>query len=284
MCAGAVPDASGRQILLNLRRMNRVRDVNVLDASMQVEAGCILADVQSAARSVERYFPLSLGGEGSCQIGGNLATNAGGINVLRYGNARDLCLGVEAVLADGTIWNGLSRLRKDNTGYDLKNLMIGSEGTLGIITAASLRLFPRPRRRATALFVVPDPGAALSLLTLARDHLGDTISAFELIHRMGLLFLQDTMPQVRLPLGTDPEWMVLLDTGTGSDTDPIARMETLFEAAMEAGLVLDGTLAQSDQQAQEIWQVRETIERLGLSAEELLGDVKTSGESTGGEE
>ena len=240
--------------------MTALRSINAQDNVIEVEAGMILADVQTAAKDVDRLFPLSLAAEGSARIGGTLATNAGGINVLRYGMARDLCLGVEVVLADGSIWNGLSKLRKDNTGYDLRNLIIGSEGTLGIITAASLRLFPRPRAQGTALFVVQSPAAALRLLDLARGTFGNDISAFELMHRMGLLFLAQTLPDVRLPLGTDAEWSVLLDVGCGAEAVDIeAQMAALYASAMDAGLVLDGVLAQSEQQRQDIWHMREAI-------------------------
>jgi FAD/FMN-containing dehydrogenase len=183
MCGGATPSASGREIVLALERMNRIREVDALNNTITVEAGCILANVQQAALAADRYFPLSLGAEGSCQIGGNLATNAGGINVLRYGNARELALGLEVVLPDGRVWDGLKGLRKDNTGYDLKDLFIGSEGTLGIITAAVLKLFPRPRAQLTALLAVADPAAAVRLLAVLRGACGERISAFEIISR-----------------------------------------------------------------------------------------------------
>ncbi|HKU69541.1 MAG TPA: FAD-binding oxidoreductase, partial [Burkholderiales bacterium] len=186
MCGGATPSPNGREIVMALGRMNRILETDTLNNTMTVEAGCVLANIQQAALAVDRFFPLSLGAEGSCQIGGNLATNAGGINVLRYGNTRELALGLEVVLPDGRVWNGLKGLRKDNTGYDLKDLFIGSEGTLGIITGAVLKLFPRPRTNLTAMLAVPDPAAAVQLLSRLRGSCGDRISAFEIISRLCL--------------------------------------------------------------------------------------------------
>ena len=244
-------------LVLSLERMNRIRAVYPEENVVLAEAGVILADLHMAAEAVGRIFPLTLASQGSCRIGGNLATNAGGVNVVRYGNARDLCLGLEAVLPDGTIWHGLKRLRKDNTGYDLRGLLIGAEGTLGVITAASLRLYPRPAFEGAALMVVPDPAAALALLALAQGCLGG-VSAFELISGMGLRFLAETMPQVRLPFAEVPEWMVLIDVGlvTGS---PEEGLTDLFAAALKAGLVTDGIIAQSGAQRAAFWAMRETI-------------------------
>ncbi len=244
-------------LVLSLERMNRIRAVYPEENVVLAEAGVILADLHMAAEAVGRIFPLTLASQGSCRIGGNLATNAGGVNVVRYGNARDLCLGLEAVLPDGTIWHGLKRLRKDNTGYDLRGLLIGAEGTLGVITAASLRLYPRPAFEGAALMVVPDPAAALALLALAQGRLGG-VSAFELISGMGLRFLAETMPQVRLPFAEVPEWMVLIDVGlvTGS---PEEGLTDLFAAAVETGLVTDGIIAQSGAQRAAFWAMRETI-------------------------
>lgn len=256
---GQIVTAGPAPVLVSLERMDRVRSVHPSDNIMIAEAGCILADVQSAAAEAGRLFPLSLAAEGTCRIGGNLATNAGGVNVLRYGNARDLCLGLEAVLPDGTIWHGLKRLRKDNTGYDLKNLLVGSEGTLGIITAAALRLFPRPARTGTALFQVASPQAAVDLLALAQGMAGELISAFELIDATGQELLSETMPQVRLPFAQIPAWSVLVELGTPSLIDPDALFEALFETAVEAGLADDGIIAQSEAQAAELWQMRESI-------------------------
>jgi FAD/FMN-containing dehydrogenase len=246
-------------VVISLERMTAVRAVYPTENAMVVEAGAILHDVQLAAEAADRLFPLSLASEGTCRIGGNLATNAGGLNVLRYGNTRDLCLGLEVVMADGTIWNGLKRLRKDNTGYDLKNLMIGSEGTLGIITAATLRLFPRPNHEAAAIFVVNDPQGAIDLLALAQATVGEGISAFEMMSGVGLDFLTETMPGVRQPFETKPDWSVLIDLGLSGDTDPQEMLLTLFEKAQAAGLVSDGVISQSETQRQEFWSVRENI-------------------------
>jgi FAD/FMN-containing dehydrogenase len=202
---------------------------------------------------------LSLASEGTATIGGNLATNAGGTAVLRYGNARDLCLGLEAVLADGSVWHGLKRLRKDTTGYDLRNLLIGSEGTLGVITAASLRLFPQPAHRVVALLVVPSPVAAQRLLALVEARLAGLISAFELMSGVGMQFLAEVGPEVRLPFPAIPEWSVLVELGLPAAMEPEAAMAALYEEGAEAGLVLDGVIATSDTQAHALWAIRETI-------------------------
>ena len=247
----------GLPLILSLERMNRVRAVYPDENVLLAEAGVILADVHRAAEAVERIFPLTLASQGSCRIGGNLATNAGGVNVIRYGNARDLCLGLEAVLPDGTIWHGMKRLRKDNTGYDLRGLLIGAEGTLGVITAASLRLYPKPAAEGAALMVVPDPEAALHLLALAQARIGG-VSAFELISGVGLEFLAETMPQVRQPFANQPAWLVLVDLGL-ADGSPEAVLTGLFEAAFAAGLVTDGIVAQSLAQRAQFWAMRETI-------------------------
>ncbi|MBV7396682.1 FAD-binding oxidoreductase [Mameliella sediminis] len=244
-------------LILALERMNTIRATHPQENAAVVEAGCILADVQDAAQSVDRLFPLSLASEGSARIGGLLSTNAGGINTLRYGNARDQVLGLEAVLPDGSVWNGLKRLRKDNTGYDLRHLLIGAEGTLGIITAASLKLAPRPASTGTALLTVPSPEAAIKLLALARDHVGDSISAFELMHRTGFDFLAETLPELRQPWDSPPDWCVLIDLGLGRGADPAAALETLFADAFEAGLATDGIVAQSLGQARDLWTLRE---------------------------
>jgi FAD/FMN-containing dehydrogenase len=245
-------------VILSLERMARVRSVDPVENAMVVEAGVILQAAQEAAEGADRLFPLSIASQGSARIGGVLAANAGGVNVLRYGNARDLCLGLEAVLPDGSVLRGLSPLRKNNTGYDLRHLLIGAEGTLGVITAATLKLLPRPVRTGAALLEVPEPEAALALLNLARDRIGEGVSAFELIGRMGLDFLAETMPEVRLPLGR-PEWSVLIDLGLGASGDPEAALTGLFEAAHAAGLASDGVVAQSEGQRRELWAVRETI-------------------------
>ena len=259
LVGGQVAPDGPAPIILSVERMKAVRSVHPLENVMIVEAGAILADVQSAAEGAGRLFPLSLASEGSARIGGLLATNAGGVNVLRYGNARDLCLGLEAVLPDGTIWHGLSRLRKDNSGYDLRNLLIGSEGSLGIITAATLKLYPRPVGVSAALMVVEGPQAALDLLSLAGECIGSGVSAFELIHRQGLDFLAEVLPDVRQPFAEAPEWMVLIDVGLPAGVDPSRTLEGLFEAATEAGLVSDGVIAQSARQRAEFWSIREHI-------------------------
>lgn len=246
-------------LILSLERMTQIRAAYPQENVLIAEAGTVLADVQNAATEHNRLFPLSLASEGTARIGGCLSTNAGGLNVLRYGNARDLCLGLEVVLPDGTIWNGLKRLRKDNTGYDLKHLLMGAEGTLGVITAASLRLFPKPAHHGTAVLVVPDPAAALSLLSLARDQVGEVISGFELISRAGLEFLTETMPEVRQPFAAPPAWLVLLELGTSGVADPNAMLETLFAEALEQGLVQDGLIAQTEAQRAAFWTVRESI-------------------------
>lgn len=251
MTAGPLP------LILSLERMNRIRAVYPQENVLLAEAGVILADIHAAAEAQGRIFPLTLASQGSCRIGGNLSTNAGGVNVLRYGNARDLCLGLEAVLPDGQIWHGLKRLRKDNTGYDLRGLLIGAEGTLGVITAASLRLFPQPAAEGAALMVVPDPAAALELLALAQARLG-SVSAFELISGMGLHFLAETLPQVRQPFADKPAWMVLIDLGLALGS-PQEALTDLFAAALEAGLVSDGLIAQSGAQRAQFWDLRETI-------------------------
>ncbi|MEJ6397242.1 FAD-binding oxidoreductase [Yoonia sp. 208BN28-4] len=246
-------------VVLSLERMTQIRDVFPSENVMIVDAGCILADVQTAATDAGRLFPLSLASEGSARIGGLLATNAGGVNVLRYGNARALCLGLEVVRPDGTIWHGLTRLRKDNTGYDLRNLMIGSEGTLGIITAAALKLVPQPAGIGAAFMAVPSPQAALDLLALAGDYIGDGLSAFELIHRQGLDFLADVGPDIKPPFKDTPDWMVLIDVGLPRGIAPDEALMALFEAATEAELVTDGVIAQSEAQRAAFWNVRESI-------------------------
>ena len=246
-------------VILSLERMAAIRAVTPEENVLVAEAGAILADVQAAAAAAGRLFPLSLASEGSARIGGLLATNAGGVNTLRYGNARALCLGLEAVLPDGSVWHGLTPLRKDNAGYDLRDLLIGSEGTLGIITAASLALHPRPAGEGTALLAVESPAAALSLLSLARDQLGEGVSAFELIHRQSFDFLAETMPETRLPWPEPPEWSVLIEVGLPRGLDPAEALESLFGAGFAAGLVSDGIVAQSEGQRAELWAVRERI-------------------------
>lgn len=244
-------------LIVSLERMTRIRALDAAGGVIVVEAGAILADVHAAASDAGRMFPLTLGSQGSARIGGLLGTNAGGTGVLRWGNMRDLCLGLEVVLADGRVWNGLKRLRKNNMGYDLRHLMIGSEGTLGIITAASLRLVAPPARSGVALMVVNSPADAVNLLAMAQRRLAEAISAFELISGMGLRFLAQTMPEVRQPYADPPEWLVLIDVGLSGDPD--AALESLFEEAVEAGLVVDGLIAQSEAQRAQFWHMRESI-------------------------
>lgn len=246
-------------LILSLERMRAVRAVYPEENVMIVEAGATLWEAQQAADEAGRLFPLSLASEGSARIGGVLATNAGGVTVLRYGNMRDLCLGLEAVMPDGTIWHGLKRLRKDNTGYDLRNLLVGAEGTLGVITAASLKLSPIPAGMGTALFVVESPRAALDLLAMAQARLGGLVSAFEIISGMGLDFLAETMPEIRQPFADHPDWTVLIDLGLPEGLNPQEALEALFEEAAEAGLVSDGVIAQSEGQRADFWSIRENI-------------------------
>lgn len=248
-----------KPLIVSLEKMNAVRKAYADENVLIADAGTILADVQAAADAENRLFPLSLASEGSARIGGNLATNAGGTSVLRYGNTRDLCLGIEAVMPSGEILNGLSRLRKDNTGYDLRHLLIGSEGTLGIITAAALKLSPKPAKIGTAMLVVKSPKAALSLLSLARDQLGEMVSAFELISKQGYDFLEELMPDVRRPFHKAPQWSVLIEVGLLEAMDASVALETLFEAGLEHGLVSDGIIAQSQAQSDVFWAVRENI-------------------------
>lgn len=259
LVGGQIASSGPAPVILSLHRMTRVRAVYPEENAIVAEAGVILADLQTAADGAGRLFPLSLASEGSARVGGLLATNAGGVNVLRWGNARDLTLGIEAVLPSGEVLNGLTRLRKNNTGYDLRHLMIGAEGTLGIITAAALRLVPQPTRSGVAMLVVRDPAAALDLLSIAGTVAGDTLSAFELIGGMGFAFLKETMPQVRLPFAEAPDWSVLIDLGGGDGFNPDAALTTIFERGLEAGLVSDGVIAQSAAQAADLWAVRESI-------------------------
>ena len=259
LVGGQILNEGPLPLVLSLERMNRLREIYPQENVMLAEAGMILADVQAAAEAAGRLFPLTLASQGSCRIGGNLSSNAGGVNVLRYGNARDLCLGLEAVLPDGSIWHGLKRLRKDNTGYDLRGLLIGAEGTLGVITAAALRMFPKPAAEGAALLVVPNPAAALRLLALAGDRIGGGISAFELISGVGLAFLTETMPDKRQPFAAIPDWVVLIDLGLSEGNAPQTALEGLFEAALSKGLVSDGIIAQSLAQRAAFWDLRETI-------------------------
>lgn len=254
LVGGQVTPDPGR-LLLSLERMKAVRAVD--SQSLVIEAGATLDAVHQAAESVGRRFPLTLASQGTAQIGGCLATNAGGVNVIRYGNARALCLGLEAVLADGTVWNGLTRLRKDNTGYDLRDLLIGAEGSLGVITAAALRLFEPPAVEGLAMFAVPSPAAAVELLGLAQGRFAGCVSAFELISRQGLRFMRTVGPEVHFPFAEDPEWMVLVELGLPAGMDVETAFGDLFEAAGD--LVLEAVIAQSGTQARQMWELRENI-------------------------
>lgn len=246
-------------VVLSLERMTKIRATYPTENVLIADAGCILADVQQAAGDMNRMFPLSLASEGSARIGGLLATNAGGVNVLRYGNARAQCLGLEVVRPDGSVWHGLTRLRKDNTGYDLRDLMIGAEGTLGVITAAALKVVPQPANVGAAFMAVPSPQAALDLLGLAGEYIGDGLSAFELIHKQGIDFLTEKGPDVRPPFAEQPDWMVLIDVGLPQGLAPDDALMALFAAALADGLVTDGVIAQSAAQRQAFWDVRENI-------------------------
>jgi FAD/FMN-containing dehydrogenase len=258
LVGAAVPPEDGGAVLLSLGRLNRVRAIDPVDFTITVEAGCVLADVQRAAEEVDRLFPLSLGAEGSCQIGGNLSTNAGGIAVLRYGNMRDLTLGLEVVLPDGRVWDGLRALRKDNTGYDLKHLFIGGEGTLGIITAATLKLFPRPREVETAFLALGRVEDAMALFARARKASGDQLTAFELIPRLGLEMAMRHTPGVADPLSALSPWYVLLEVSSSqSESGLRGALEAFLAEAMGEGLVGDGVIALSSEQANALWRIRE---------------------------
>ena len=260
LVGGATPDDSGNAVVLSLQRMNRVRAIDSDNDTITVEAGCILQTIQEAARSRDRLFPLSLAAEGSCTIGGNLATNAGGTQVLRYGNTRDLALGLEAVLADGSICDGLRGLRKDNTGYDLRNLLIGSEGTLAIITAATLKLFPLPRAQVTALAALPSLEAAVELLNCARVAAGAGLTAFEVMSNVCLQRTVRELSRLRMPLPFAQPWFVLLEL-SDHESEAHARglLEAVLGAAIESDAVADAAIAQSLADSKAMWALREGI-------------------------
>jgi FAD/FMN-containing dehydrogenase len=260
LVGAATPWEDGNSIILSLARLNRVRRIDPLNHTITVEAGVILADVQKAADEVDRLFPLSLGAEGSCRIGGNLSTNAGGVGVLRYGNARDLVLGLEVVLPDGQIWNGLRTLRKDNTGYDLKHLFVGGEGTLGIITAAVLKLFPKPRAVETAFVALHDVDHVMEVFARARAASGDQLTAFELIPRVGLDFAVRHVHGVVDPIaGRYPFYALIEISSSQPGTGAREALEAFLASAMEAELVADGVIAASAAQAKDLWRIREGI-------------------------
>ena len=258
-CGGATPDEQGNAVVVSLSRMNRVRAVDSANATLTVEAGVPLARVQQAAADEGLMFPLSLAAEGSCTIGGNLSTNAGGHAVLRFGNARDLVLGIEVVLADGRIWDGLRGLRKDNTGYDLKQLFIGAEGTLGIVTAAVLKLYPAPKTRVTALAAVPDVATAVRLLSALRQTLGDRITGFELMSAYSLALSRKHHPGLPDPCPGNPWYALVQVDDNAADSDLPARLERSLQHALESGIVQDATIAQSSEQSRALWALRENI-------------------------
>ncbi len=260
LCGGATPDASGTQLILNLSRMNRVRAIDVRNQTITAEAGCVLANLQRAALDAGRLFPLSLAAEGSCEIGGNLSTNAGGTAVLRYGNARELVLGLEVVLPSGEIWDGLRGLRKDNTGYDLKQLFIGAEGTLGVITAAVLRLFPLPRSRAVAIAALRDPESALALVEKFQDACGERLTGFELFSDFCLTLVLRHFRDTAAPFPIRFPYYALIelsDTRAGEGTKSL--LEAVLEAALGEGIIPDAAIAQSESQARTFWRLRELI-------------------------
>jgi FAD/FMN-containing dehydrogenase len=259
MCGGATPDATGTQIVLSLARLNRIRALDTANTTVTAEAGVPLAAVHAAAAGAGLLFPLSLASEGSCTIGGNLSTNAGGTAVLRFGNARDLTLGIEVVLADGRIWSGLRGLRKDNTGYDLKQLFIGGEGTLGVVTAATLKLFPAPRSQITALCAVPSVGAAVALLAHLRSALGDRLTGFELISALAMSLSVRHHPATPHPLPGHP-WYVLVQADDSAADAPLAALaEAALMSAVSDAIALDAVVAQSGDQAGKLWSLRENV-------------------------
>jgi FAD/FMN-containing dehydrogenase len=254
LVGGQIADAEGGEVVLSLDRMTRILDVDPANDTMTVEAGATLKSVREAAEAAGKMFPLSLASEGSCRIGGNLATNAGGLNVMAYGSARDLCLGLEVVLADGRVWNGLRSLRKDNCGYDLRNLFVGSEGTLGVITGAVLKLFPRPAHYETAFVALPSPKAAVDLLSLVKDRSGNRAVAFEIVPAFAMDLVGRHMGK-RNPLGQASPWYVLAELAD----PPEGCFAAILEEALERGLIADATLAQSDSQRRELWAMRELM-------------------------
>lgn len=268
LCGGATPWETGpAPVILNLARMRAVRGIDPVNSTMEVEAGCVLATVQETAAAAGRLYPVSLGAEGSCQIGGTIATNAGGTSVLRYGNTRDNVLGLEVVLADGTIWSGLYGLRKNNTGYDLKHLFIGSEGTLGIITAATLKLHPLPTRHAVAWVGMANPADALTLLTRVQERCGARLSAFEMINRLQLDLVVEQVPGRRSPLETSADWHVLIELSDNSDGDALdSELQVILEDAFADGLLTDAALAASDAQRHAMWEVRHSVSEANKKA------------------
>ncbi len=260
LVGGSTPDSSGRQIVLSLQRMHAIRQLDGANLTMTVEAGCILQTLQETAEKAGFLFPLSLAAEGSCTLGGNLATNAGGTQVVRYGNARDLCLGLEVVTAQGDIWEGLSGLRKDNTGYDLRDLLVGSEGTLGIITAATMKLYPMPVAQLTAWAAVPSMAQAVTLLGMAQQQLGPGLTGFEVMGQFALSLVAKHFTQQRVPLYQDTPFCVLLENSDHeSENHAREQFERLLASALEKGCVTDAVIAENLSQARQLWHTRESI-------------------------
>jgi FAD/FMN-containing dehydrogenase len=264
LSGGATPDGSGGSIVIALERMRKVRDLDIGNGTLTVDAGCTLAQVQKAADDVERLFPLSLGSEGSCQIGGNLSTNAGGTAVLRYGNTRDMVLGIEAVLPDGRIWNGLRGLRKDNTGYDMKHLLMGAEGTLGIITGAVLKLFPKPRVSAIAWVSLKTLENAITLLSALRETCGDRITSFEVISRTQLDMVFKHIPGTRDPLSGDYPWALLIELCDTMPVDLQQVLEQVVVGALEKGIGDDAVIATNETQAAALWHIRHSVSEANM--------------------
>jgi FAD/FMN-containing dehydrogenase len=259
-CGGATPDASSSQILLSLARLNHVRAIDTANYTMTAEAGCVLAHLQSAAADADRYLPLSLGSEGSCMLGGNLSTNAGGLNVIHYGMARELVLGLEVVLPDGRVMNTLTGLRKDNTGYDIKSLFLGAEGTLGVITAACIKVYPAVKSRATAFVAARDPDAAVSLLGALRSASGDCVTSFELIPRIGVELTVRHIPGVVDPLSAPSPWYALCELSSARADSPLdAALQSTLEQALEDGWITDAAVAQNERERDAFWRLRESI-------------------------
>jgi FAD/FMN-containing dehydrogenase len=275
MVGGSVPNPDGRALVVSLKRLNKIRAVDPINNTLTAEAGCVLAEVQTAAERIGRLFPLSLGSEGSCTIGGNLSSNAGGVQVVRYGNARELCLGLEVVTPDGEIWNGLRGLRKDNTGYDLKQLFIGAEGTLGIITAATLKLFPLPAAKMTALAAVADPQAALRLLELAQRRLSASLTAFELMSDVCVSLVAKHFPACRKPFEQASPYYVLLESSDPhSEQHAKETFNQLMEEAFDAGVINDAAIAASLAQSESFWTIRHHLtESQALEGDSIKHDI-----------
>lgn len=258
LVGAGIPDDTGRLVILSLTRLDAIRAIDPIGDTVTAEAGVVLETVQNAAADVDRLFPLALSAQGTCQIGGNLSSNAGGVNVLRYGMARNLVLGLEVVLANGEIWDGLRALRKDNTGYDLKQMFIGAEGTLGVITAAVLRLFPKPRETQTVWLAVPSPKAAVDLLTFCRERLGETISSFELMADRVVEEVLSYLPDGRSPLNKPTPWHVLMEVSWSLEEGLADRLQAVLASAMDRGLLSDGMMATSEHQRRALWLIRES--------------------------